>query len=267
MGLGIRLAPQFFIAPTVMKKILLVCMLASLSLILCRAEPLPELPAMQGVRVGVFVSLCDNEYQGIAPVPTKIGRGDEPSSNLYWGCADAVGPLLRRSAQWRRPVIFTRFAGQGSAVLEALQCVRADGRVTLRAFAYQGREQKQCLRDAEEALSSGAFDLVIFVGHNGLMDFDLPAPRASVSTCDVAVLCCQSQAYFEARLRGAGHRPVLLTRSNMYPGGFIVLALVESYVKFPRNLTAHRSAAAAAYAKNQGISQRAALSVFAEIKE
>src|SRR5207249_4829544 len=35
--------------------------------------------------IHVVVALCDNQYQGIVPVPALIGNGDNPAKNLYWG--------------------------------------------------------------------------------------------------------------------------------------------------------------------------------------
>ena len=35
--------------------------------------------------IHVVVALCDNENQGIVPVPEKLGNGKEPLTNLYWG--------------------------------------------------------------------------------------------------------------------------------------------------------------------------------------
>ncbi len=35
--------------------------------------------------IHVLVALCDNTYQGIVPVPEKIGNGQNPDQNLYWG--------------------------------------------------------------------------------------------------------------------------------------------------------------------------------------
>ena len=33
--------------------------------------------------IHVFVALCDNDSQGIVPVPKKIGNGNDPDNNLY----------------------------------------------------------------------------------------------------------------------------------------------------------------------------------------
>ena len=51
--------------------------------------------------VRLFVALCDNESQGIVPVPEKIGDGDVPDANLYWGCSDGFGSFFKRSTRWK----------------------------------------------------------------------------------------------------------------------------------------------------------------------
>jgi hypothetical protein len=50
--------------------------------------------------IHVFVALCDNKYQGIVPVPPKIGNGQDPETNLYWGCDNGVRTYFKKSKQW-----------------------------------------------------------------------------------------------------------------------------------------------------------------------
>src|SRR5262245_40800997 len=52
--------------------------------------------------VHVIVALCDNEHQGIIPVPKSLGNGREPASNLYWGARYGVRTYLAREAGWKR---------------------------------------------------------------------------------------------------------------------------------------------------------------------
>ena len=52
-------------------------------------------------RIHVFVALCDNESQGIVPVGEKIGNGDDPEANLYWGCSDGLKSYFSRSSKWK----------------------------------------------------------------------------------------------------------------------------------------------------------------------
>src|SRR5215471_3154983 len=51
--------------------------------------------------VHVFVALADNVNQGIVPVPAKLGKGDDPEHNLYWGAAAGVKTFFARSAEWQ----------------------------------------------------------------------------------------------------------------------------------------------------------------------
>ena len=50
--------------------------------------------------IHVFVALADNKNQGIVPVATMLGNGDDPQHNLYWGSAYGVKTYFARSADW-----------------------------------------------------------------------------------------------------------------------------------------------------------------------
>ncbi len=54
-----------------------------------------------GRSIRVFIALCDNKTQGIVPVGAKIGDGDVPDENLYWGCDDGFGSLFQSTASNR----------------------------------------------------------------------------------------------------------------------------------------------------------------------
>ena len=51
--------------------------------------------------IHIFVALCDNKYQGIVKVPEKIGNGQDPENNLYWGCAYGIKTYFKRSKEWK----------------------------------------------------------------------------------------------------------------------------------------------------------------------
>src|SRR6187399_136986 len=51
--------------------------------------------------IHVFVALCDNKYQGIVPVPAKIGNGQDAATNLYWGAAFGVKTFFNKSSEWK----------------------------------------------------------------------------------------------------------------------------------------------------------------------
>jgi phosphoserine aminotransferase len=59
-------------------------------------------PPEKWKQVRVYVALCDNESQGIVPVPAKIGNGNDPDQNLYW-VADMASELFsknQRNGSW-----------------------------------------------------------------------------------------------------------------------------------------------------------------------
>lgn len=61
-----------------------------------------DVAAGRPITVHVVVALCDNEHQGIVPVPAHLGDGQNPSSNLYWGALYGVRTHLSRAAGWKR---------------------------------------------------------------------------------------------------------------------------------------------------------------------
>lgn len=212
--------------------------------------------------VRVFVALCDNDSQGIVPVPAKIGDGDVPADNLYWGCGEGVRTWFKRSANWKVSVPEGKPA---EPVLERFVAKHKTHAVSLVAEAYRGSAIQQCLLDFEAAVSGGKTDLVFFVGHNGLMDFALPSPTAgSGAGTEVAVICCKSREYFLGRLGAMGAVPVLLTEQFMYPGAFLVHDAIEAWAA-GGGAKEIRAAAGKAYAKNQKISVKAATGVFSDL--
>jgi hypothetical protein len=104
---------------------------------------------------------------------------------------------------------------------------------------------------------------------NGLMDFALALPTGETihkETPECIVLCCKSQSYFRKRIAALRARPVLLTTQFMYPGAFILHAVLDDWLK-DSGLKACRTAAGRAYAANQGISLKAAVGVFADLEQ
>lgn len=216
--------------------------------------------------IGVYVALADNQNQGIVPVPKAIGNGDDPAANLYWGTAEGLKGWFDKSKTWQ----FTgRTNSAGTQVLDIRTYRHASTNAVLTAMAYRGAAIKQCIRDFETAVQSGSYDLVVYIGHNGLMDFDLPVPTVPAgrtNRTDCIVLCCKSDSYFRTRLLSAGGRPVLLTTQLMYPGAFILHAVADDWIK-GTDLAGIRESAGMAYARNQKLSRKAGVGVFADLRE
>ncbi|BCX48110.1 conserved hypothetical protein [Haloferula helveola] len=222
-----------------------------------------SLKADEEKSIRVFVALCDNATQGIVKVGEKIGNGDDPEGNLYWGCDDGLASYFKRSSKWKT---VDAVKNPAPGILRRLKFRHADGGLVLTADAYRGAEMKKCLLDFEAAVASKEHALVAFIGHNGFMELQLPKPKPVENNPTATIaLCCLSESYFTPRLERMSSEPLLLTRQLMYPGSFILHDAIESWRK-GGNRTAIRSAAGRAYAKNQKISVRAGTGIFADLE-
>ena len=231
---------------------LLLFLLAAATL---RAEP---------ARIHVFIALADNRTQGIIPVPAKIGDGDRPAENLYWGCDEALKPVFAASKDWK--LTSTGSVPKGT-VLDRAVFTHRSGKWILTADAYRGSAIRECIVDFFAALSSDEpverLPLVAYIGHDGLMDAALPPDAAAKRGPgrQAIVLCCKSAGYFGPHLTAVNARPVLLTTELMYPGGFILHSALDGWTR-GENAEAIHDRAAASYARNQRISVKAAHGVF-----
>ena len=212
--------------------------------------------------IELFVALCDNKTQGIAPVGAKIGNGDDHHGNLYWGCSDGARSYFKNSKKW------TRQSSEKPAEDHILQRIHFKHKKTgtiLTAHAYRGSEMERCLQDYFQALKSGGPNkLVAFIGHNGLMDTSPTFPEKASSDLPetpTVVLCCLSEKYFNPHLTRYQSRPLLLTKQLMYPGSFILHDAIEVWLA-DGSPAQYLDAAAKAYAKNQKISTKAAKGIF-----
>jgi hypothetical protein len=230
--------------------------------------------------IHVFVALADNQHQGIVPVPAKLGDGDDPSNNLYWGAAFGVKTFFRRSADWR---LVSCAPGPKVAILERCVFRHRTDTVYLVADAYEGSQIRAAVTDFLSAaaglnpetlsvklepsraslMAGGAADLVAYVGHDAFMDFQIPAiagdgrekPRRAI------ILACASKAYFAPYLKAAGADPLLWTTGLMAPEAYTLKAAFDGWIA-SEDGRAIRDRAAEAYSQYQHCSLRTAETLF-----
>jgi len=225
-----------------------------------------------GKVVHVLVALCDNENQGIVPVPAALGNGEDPARNLYWGAAYGVKTFFSRSANWQKIV---EIKTPKENVLERLVFKHKTENVYLVADAYRGSKMRETIGDffaavagaRRENVSAGGIELqvlgtanlVAFVGHNGLMDFALEDQPAKMDDAerDAVVLACASRSYFSAPLKKTSAAPLLWTSNLMAPEAYILHDALEGWTR-GESAEQVRTRAAAAYAKYQKISVKSA---------
>lgn len=226
--------------------------------------------------VHVFVALADNKHQGIVPVPAKLGNGDDPRNNLYWGALYGVKTYLRKTPDWT--LLFTT-NNPTADVLERCVFQNKKADVLLVADAYRGSSIKQSVSDfllaaggynatnllvsAKRAEIHGGADLVVYIGHNGLMDFTVEqiAVQPGDSGRDAIVLACKSKPYFGPRLSRLKAKAVLLTTGLMAPEAYTLKAALAGWASqsSPKDI---REKAAQAYHKYQKCGMRGARKLF-----
>ena len=228
--------------------------------------------------VHVFVALADNVHQGIVPVPARLANGDDPERNLYWGAGYGVKSFFARSSEWR---LLASQARPKPEVLERCVFHHRTKNVVLIADAYQGSQIRQAIIDfltaaagedtnnaqdqepaavyAASALAPGKADLVVYVGHEGLMDFTLShlPQKKDAQPREAIVLACISKSYFVEPLRMAGAKPLLWTTSLMAPEAYTLKSALHGWV-LGESAAQIRERAAAAYSKYQHCSLTAA---------
>jgi hypothetical protein len=225
-----------------------------------------------GKVIHVLVALCDNENQGIVPVPAFLGNGEDTVKNLYWGAAFGVKSFFSKSANWQK---LAEIENPKENVLQRIVFKHKSQNVYLVADAYRGSKMRETIDDFFAAVAGakrenvalqnttlqilGSADLVAFVGHNGLMDFALenqPAKKDDAER-DAIVLACASRNYFSAPLKKTSAHPLLWTSNLMAPEAYILHDALEGWTRGETDEQI-RNRAAAAYAKYQRISLKSA---------
>ena len=215
--------------------------------------------------IHVFVALCDNQSQGIVPVPKQLGNGNDPRNNLYWGAMYGTKTFMKKSKDW---TLRATVRNPSDKILERIIFQHKTKRAYLVADAYRGNQIKTAVKDFLDAAAGnnpkvlklekveigigGGSDLVGYVGHNGLMDFrlDLPKQKKPGKGKNTIVLACKSKPYFKPYFEKLGCRSVLLTTGFMAPEAYSLEAALAGWLA-GEDAGRIRNRAAAAYNKFQ----------------
>lgn len=197
--------------------------------------------------IHVFVALCDNVYQGIAPVPEKIGNGKDPKHNLYWGAGYGIKSFFKlKTKDWK---FIKTIPSKNPKVLERILFKHSKKNVYMLADAYDGEFIKTCTVDFLKASNhqnpfkieqdslqlnfGGGADLTSYIGHDGLMEFDVNIKYKQPQTPkkDVIILACYSRDYFTPEIKKAGANPLLWTTHLMAPEAYTLKAALDGWIK------------------------------------
>ncbi len=198
--------------------------------------------------IHVYVSLADNDSQGIIPLPRKMGNGNDAANNLFWGGKYGVKTFFNQSDDWELLDSAKNISGD---VLQ--RCVWKHRRFNcyMVADAYKGARIRTCTMnfllnasghpsDTAYAHKNGkskmllmeAAALICYVGHDGFMDFEIPnpPPQNSADRKDVFILASASRLYFKDAVLTAGAVPVLWTSNLITPEAYSLKAGIDGWL-------------------------------------
>lgn len=196
--------------------------------------------------IHVLVALCDNEHQGIVPVPKKIGNGKDPANNLYWGCGHGVKTFFKKQPDWK---LIRQIKNPSKSILERLVFKHRDSAAYLVADAYDGALIQQTtidflnyaagkdslvLRiDSVKIKAGGSANLICYVGHNGLMDFTVPTNPFAINKekREVIMLACGSKNLFYNHIKRTGAYPLVWTTNLMCPEAYTLDTAIDSWLQ------------------------------------
>lgn len=226
--------------------------------------------------IHIIVALCDNKYQGIVPVGAKIGNGQDPDNNLYWGCAYGIRSYFKKSAEWK----FLKAEKKKGNILERIYFKHKSKDAYLVADAYDGQFIKKATEDFLAATAGskketveidgkslgiyGHAQLVSYIGHDGLMDFTVDSDYKNVDgkQRDCIILACMSRNFFKTYIKNANARPLVWTTQLMAPEAYTIHDAITGWLldETPKQI---HSRAAKAYSKYQKCSLAAASKLLA----
>ncbi|MCI5055911.1 MAG: hypothetical protein MRY83_07365 [Flavobacteriales bacterium] len=215
--------------------------------------------------IHVYVALCDNENQGIVPVPSTLGNGQDARNNLYWGALYGVKTHFKKSAEWISVPITS--SKKNVKILDRILFKHRTKDIYLLAEAYDGIEIQKCIQEAVNAVHGhgnttihanekelnfgGSSDLIAYVGHDGLMEFDIDQPaRKNNAKKDFIFLACISQSFFKPYVQNSGARPLVWSTGLMSPEAYTLKAALNGWVQ-GESQSQIRERAAGAYHKYQ----------------
>ena len=207
-------------------------------------------PAEEPKIVHVLVALCDNDSQGIVPVPKAIGNGNDPANNLYWGCGYGVKTFFKNSAEWK---LLKTWKDPKAHVLERMLFIHKTNNTLLLADAYKGARIKECTIDLfknasgnfsekinythnkeEKSFELGDAQMVAYIGHDGLMDFSLdnyPAKKTGLTIKkEVMIYACISKSFYYDGVLKSGAHPLLWTTGLMCPEAYTLHATLNGWM-------------------------------------
>jgi hypothetical protein len=197
--------------------------------------------------IHVIVALADNQHQAGPKLSGVLGNGQAPAGNQLWGAGYGVRSHFDWAKEWVRIPNVAR--PEAAHILERAIWKHRDSTIYLVADAYDGRHLREATGDlllyasgsGETTISAGGTmipagggaSLVVFAGHNGMMDHKLDRvyrPQDPENDRQVIILASLSRGFFANPLRATGARPLLWTTGLIVPEAYTLRDALLGYV-------------------------------------
>lgn len=207
-----------------------------------------KISAKKPLVVHAYIPLCDNIHQGIIPTSSSLGDGMNLKTNLYWATSGGTKAYFKKQNDW--VLVYDAF-DIDSNVLERLifKKIYPNSTVYFVADAYRGDRMEVCVNDylaaisvnhldtiltstTDTVLAAGHSDLIIFNGHNGVMDYIniKPWPNKTNKRTDIVMNSCVSYGYLQEEFMLAGGYPLVRSKSLLYPGAYVLEQIINDWV-------------------------------------
>ncbi len=203
---------------------------------------------------GIVVFLSINlSVSGQDTARIYVALWDSPAAeDLYCGKKYGINTFFENDPDWYKVESNT---GSGP-IKEKVIFYNREKDIYMEAFAYHSDSITSAIKEfISAAYIAPKEELLIYVGHDGLMDF-YPNLKPSTNKCDVMVFSCVSDRYFSPYLNMK-----LSTYTFMAPEAYAVMAAIEAWAD-RADETEIRKSAARAYAQYQRITESQAESTF-----
>lgn len=130
--------------------------------------------------------------------------------------------------------------------------------------AVAGQKKAEIFLRKKKISAGGSSDLVIYLAHNGLMDFSLNNTPQKISPehkKNVMLFTCLGWQYFAPSLRKAGGYPLLWTKKLIAPHAYLVKHALDKWID-GKNGEAIRKVCVQDYHKYRGRSLRYSKKIF-----
>lgn len=145
-----------------------------------------------------------------------------PATDLYWGMKYGMKTYFSNNKDWK----VIKKTNPATKISEHILFYNSNLNLYVDAMAYQTDSIKTTIIDfIEYAYKADSNELVIYAGHDGLMDFDIDIV-AQKNKCDAMVFSCASDYYFSPFVE-----MTLSTYTLMAPEAYVVMAAIESWAK------------------------------------